>query len=61
MATTPEPVSVEELKLDVLHMIATRYGDRPLTWDVGTKALALASFELKQAALAAMAAEGRKV
>jgi hypothetical protein len=47
----PKPVGVDELKDAVLHMIVEKFGDRPLTWEDATMALALAGFEIKQAAL----------
>lgn len=43
----PEPVGTDELKDAILHMIV----ERPLDWQTGEGALALASFEIKQVAL----------
>jgi hypothetical protein len=51
-----EPVSVEELKDEILRMIVERFDGRPLSWDVCEHALSIAAFEIKQAAMFAPAA-----
>jgi hypothetical protein len=49
----PEPVVVEELKNAILRTIVEQFDGRPLTWDICEQALAVAAFEIKQAALLA--------
>jgi hypothetical protein len=46
-----EPVDVEELKDAILRMIVREFGKRALDWKTAEMALALASFEIKMAAL----------
>lgn len=47
----PEPVGMDEVKDAVLAMLAERFDGRMLTWQVASEGLALAAFEIKQAAL----------
>lgn len=49
--TAAEEVGSEELKEAILKMIVERFGDRKITWETAERALSLAAFEIKQAAL----------
>jgi hypothetical protein len=55
MARKRKPVGCDELREAILRMIVERFGDRELSWETAELALALAGFEIKQAALFAPA------
>ena len=52
MARKPKPVGSEELKDAILHLMVTRFGDRPLDWETVERACDLVNFEVKQCAVA---------
>ena len=47
----PEPAGFEELKNAALRLIVERFDGRPLDWQTPERALSLAAFEIKRAAL----------
>ena len=48
---SPVPVGVDELRIAILETIVDKFAYRSISWETTEFALALVSFEIKQAAL----------